>query len=168
MPSAGAFAIVARTSALEMSVADVGGAAVERPSDWIARIETISAAAGFVIRASPVNLTINGVDEPGMALEGVALTEERSDTMAEFLLRYQAPITGPDGLKYEARAYGAAIDDDRLWEGWVEFVPIDGGSTIRTPRETTQPNRVNTVYWASGLEPVYLEGALLRALAASR
>jgi len=103
-----------------------------------------------------------------MALEGVALTEERSDTMAEFLLRYQAPITGPDGLKYEARAYGAAIDDDRLWEGWVEFVPIDGGSTIRTPRETTQPNRVNTVYWASGLEPVYLEGALLRALAASR
>jgi hypothetical protein len=87
--------------------------------------------------------------------------------MAELLVRYQMPVTGPDGLQYEARAYGAAIDGDVLWEGWVEFSPSDGSPTIRTPRETTQPNRVDTAYWASGLEPVYLEGALVRALAAA-
>ena len=35
---------------------------------------------------------------------------------------------------------------------------------IRSGRETTQPNRTDTAYWATGLTPVYLEGALTRAL----
>jgi hypothetical protein len=35
---------------------------------------------------------------------------------------------------------------------------------VRSGRETTQPNRTDTVYWATGLTPVYLEGALRRAL----
>ena len=83
--------------------------------------------------------------------------------MAEILVRYQLPVRNPNGLQYEARAYGAAIDHV-LWEGWIEFVPIGGGRTLRTPRETTQPNRVDTVYWATGLTGVYLEGALIRAI----
>jgi hypothetical protein len=83
--------------------------------------------------------------------------------MAEILVCYQLPVRDPDGLQYEARAYGAAIDHV-LWEGWIEFVPIGGGPTLRTPRETTQPNRVDTAYWATGLTGVYLEGALIRAI----
>src|SRR5438093_5740642 len=71
--------------------------------------------------------------------------------MAEILVRYQLPVRNPNGLQYEARAYGAAIDHV-LWEGWIEFVPIGGGRTLRTPRETTQPNRVDTVYWATRSE----------------
>jgi hypothetical protein len=54
-------------------------------------------------------------------------------------------------------------------EGWIEFDPVAepaGVHTRRTPRETTQPNRVDTEYWATGLTPVYLEGALARALSA--
>jgi hypothetical protein len=35
---------------------------------------------------------------------------------------------------------------------------------VRSPRETTQPNRADTEYWATGLTPVYLDGALARAL----
>src|SRR2546425_4109185 len=35
---------------------------------------------------------------------------------------------------------------------------------VRTAPETTQPNRTCTVYWSTGLTPVYLEGALERAL----
>jgi hypothetical protein len=54
--------------------------------------------------------------------------------------------------------------DDGRWQGWIEFVPVDGGSAIRSGRETTQPNRVDVQYWATGLTPVYLEGALHRAL----
>jgi hypothetical protein len=50
------------------------------------------------------------------------------------------------------------------WQGWIEFVPIAGGDAVRTGRETTQPNRADTEYWASGLTPVYLDGALTRAL----
>ena len=56
--------------------------------------------------------------------------------------------------------------DDGLWEGWVEFEPDDGSPALRTPRETTQPNLTDLEYWAGGLTPVYLEGALDRALAA--
>src|SRR6266566_5970410 len=48
--------------------------------------------------------------------------------------------------------------------GWIEFIPIGRWTPVRTPRETTQPNRRNAVYWATGLTPVYLEGALDRAL----
>jgi hypothetical protein len=51
-----------------------------------------------------------------------------------------------------------------MWQGWIEFEPVGGGAPIRTPRETTQPNRVDAHYWATGLTPVYLEGALHRAL----
>jgi hypothetical protein len=50
------------------------------------------------------------------------------------------------------------------WQGWIEFIPIDGGEPLRSKRETTQPNRADTVYWATGLTHVYLEGSLSRAL----
>lgn len=35
---------------------------------------------------------------------------------------------------------------------------------LRSGRETTQPNRQDAMYWATGLTAVYLEGALDRAL----
>ena len=35
---------------------------------------------------------------------------------------------------------------------------------MRSSRETTQPNQADTEYWATGLTPVYLEGALRRTL----
>jgi hypothetical protein len=39
----------------------------------------------------------------------------------------------------------------------------DGRGILSTSRETTQPNRQALIYWATGLEPVYLEGAFERA-----
>jgi hypothetical protein len=53
---------------------------------------------------------------------------------------------------------------DGLWQGWIEFFPLDGGDPIRSGRETTQPNLADAEYWATGLTHVYLEGALRRAL----
>jgi hypothetical protein len=53
---------------------------------------------------------------------------------------------------------------DGRWQGWLEFVPVNDGPAIHSSRETTQPNRFDTVYWATGLTTVYLEGALQRAL----
>jgi hypothetical protein len=82
--------------------------------------------------------------------------------MAEVLVVFNEPITGNDGVTYLARACGREMDDGR-WEGWIEFEG-DDGSVLRSARETTQPNRVDTAYWATGLTPVYLEGALERAL----
>ena len=67
------------------------------------------------------------------------------------------------GVAYKAQACGAPIAGN-LWEAWIEFIPLDGGASLRSGRETTQPNREDAVYWATGLTPVYLEGALTRAL----
>jgi hypothetical protein len=83
--------------------------------------------------------------------------------MAEVLAEFSHSLSGDDGVVYRAQVAGAAMPDG-LWEGWIEFHPITGGTPLRTPRETTQPNRRDAVYWATGLTAVYLEGALDRAL----
>lgn len=83
--------------------------------------------------------------------------------MAETLLVFQSPVRAPDGTPHEARACGSEMPGGG-WQGWLEFVPVGGGPPVHSPRETTQPNRVDTEYWATGLTPVYLEGALRRAL----
>ena len=81
--------------------------------------------------------------------------------MAEVLVTFNDPIIA-DGVTYYARACGREMDGSR-WEGWLEFEG-DDGSVLRSQRETTQPNRTDTAYWATGLTPVYLQGALDRAL----
>ena len=83
--------------------------------------------------------------------------------MAEVLLEFADAITSEDGKNYTARACGSEMPDGR-WQGWIEFLPHGEGEPIRSSRETTQPNRRDTEYWASGLTYVYLEGSLRRAL----
>jgi len=82
--------------------------------------------------------------------------------MAEVLVSFDAPVRDDLG-EYEARAIGR-LADDGMWEGWIEFVPVDGSSEVLvTGVESTQPEREHLVYWATGLTPVFLEGALHRA-----
>jgi hypothetical protein len=85
--------------------------------------------------------------------------------VAEVLLDYPDAVTSEDGKSYTARVCGAEARGG-TWQGWIEFVPVTDadGEPVRSARETTQPNRQDTVYWATGLTPVYLEGALRRAL----
>lgn len=51
---------------------------------------------------------------------------------------------------------------DGTWEGHLAFRA--GSRSVSTGEETSQPNRKALEYWATGLEPIYLEGALQRAL----
>jgi hypothetical protein len=83
--------------------------------------------------------------------------------VAEVLLEYPDAVTSDEGRSYTARACGAETRGG-MWQAWIEFVPLGDGEPIRSARETTQPNRQDTLYWATGLTPVYLEGALQRAL----
>jgi hypothetical protein len=83
--------------------------------------------------------------------------------MAEVLVEYTDLVTAADGTQYSAQACGAETDNGH-WQGWLEFTAVATGETIRSGRETTQPNRTDTLYWATGLTAVYLEGALERAL----
>lgn len=82
--------------------------------------------------------------------------------MAEVIHDYGL-VRSTDGVVYHVRACGSEMDESR-WQGWLEFNPITGGAPLRSSRETTQPNRTDLVYWATGLTAVYIEGALHRAL----
>jgi len=83
--------------------------------------------------------------------------------MAEVLRQFAEPVLSANRTSYRAQAVGRAMADG-MWEAWLEFFPMDGRSPFRSPRETTQSNRAEAVYWATGLSTTYLEGALGRAL----
>jgi len=83
--------------------------------------------------------------------------------MAELIQTYAEVLRDARGDEFVASAHGEERADG-TWEGWIEFRPAAGvGDVRRTGRETTQPDRGALRYWASGLEPVYLQGAFARA-----
>ena len=86
--------------------------------------------------------------------------------MAITLWSFETPVGSHAGEAYSARACGRQRED-HLWEGWIEFEG-PGGDVLRSGRETTQPNLTDLEYWAQGLTPVYLQGALRRALEPAR
>ena len=83
--------------------------------------------------------------------------------MAQTLIRFDTPVIHRDGRQYRAQACGRDRDNGQ-WEAWIEFEDVTSGEILRSQRETTQPNHTDAVYWATGLTPVYLEGALDRIL----
>ena len=84
------------------------------------------------------------------------------EIMAELIQEFAEVVRDARGKEYVASVYGEERGGN--WEGWIEFRPLAGvGTALRTGRETTQPDRGALEYWATGLEPVYLEGALARA-----
>jgi hypothetical protein len=81
----------------------------------------------------------------------------------QFVQEYTHQLTGENGVAYNVCACGEPRADG-TWEGWIEFRPSDGTRPIlRTDRETSQPDKPALAYWASGLEPLYFEGAFARA-----
>jgi hypothetical protein len=86
------------------------------------------------------------------------------NAMAEVLIEYDATVVDRDGRRWAARACGRR-GETKMWEGWIEFVPVDPERRpVRSPLETTQPSREDLLYWATGLTSTYLTGALNRAL----
>ncbi len=82
--------------------------------------------------------------------------------MAEVLVSFDSPVSDELGT-YHARAVGRQAEDG-MWDGWLEFLPIDGGPEVLVGGvETRQPEHHDLTYWATGLTPVFLEGALARA-----
>jgi hypothetical protein len=82
--------------------------------------------------------------------------------MAEVLVAFADAVRDAVS-EYEAHAVGR-LADDGMWEGWIEFIPLDGSQDVLvTPVESRQPEKEYLTYWATGLTPVFLEGALRRA-----
>jgi hypothetical protein len=83
--------------------------------------------------------------------------------MAVLLQEYTTEVIAADGTVYTVRSYGEERADG-TWTGWLQFDPIDAAQpTLMTGQETSQPNRTAVEYWATGLEPVYFQGAFERA-----
>ncbi len=69
------------------------------------------------------------------------------------------------GTAYRIEVIGVERSD-HTWEGRLRFSD-DAEKSVTTGEETSQPNREALEYWATGLEIVYLEGALQRAIDAA-
>ena len=83
--------------------------------------------------------------------------------MSEVLMEYDPIVSETDGGTWKPCACGRR-GVGQMWEGWLEFVPLGRRApAVRSRRESTQPSRESLVYWATGLTPVYLKGALERA-----
>jgi hypothetical protein len=83
--------------------------------------------------------------------------------MAVLLQEYTTEVIAADGTVYTVRSYGEERTDG-TWTGWLQFDPVDATQpTLITGQETSQPNRAAVEYWATGLEPVYFQGAFERA-----
>lgn len=54
--------------------------------------------------------------------------------MSSVLATFDAPVLAKDATAYIAQACGRETADG-LWEGWIEFIPRDGGVSLRSPRE---------------------------------
>jgi hypothetical protein len=76
--------------------------------------------------------------------------------------QFMNPVRGLDGAMYAVHVYGQGRADG-TWIGWLSFVSPAGKVVRRTGRETTQSSQDQVAYWATGLQPSYLEGAFHRA-----
>ena len=56
--------------------------------------------------------------------------------VAEVLLEFAEPVISEDGRAFLARACGSEMAGG-LWQGWIEFVPVEGGEPLRSARATT-------------------------------
>jgi hypothetical protein len=85
----------------------------------------------------------------------------------QFVQQYTPVVRDRTGERFVARVY-AGRQPGGLWEAWLVFFSLRTGRVVATDRETTQSTREHVLYWATGLGPTYLQGALARALAPRR
>ncbi len=84
--------------------------------------------------------------------------------MSSLIHTFSGTVEGPAGRKFNVGVHGHERRNG-TWAGWLTFWPAAGeGPVLSTGRETTQPNRDDLEYWATGLDATYYEGALQRAL----
>jgi hypothetical protein len=80
------------------------------------------------------------------------------------VFEYPTLLRTASGEEYLTRVYADRQPTGPLWEAWFVFFPLSGGRTLATDNETTQSKLDDVTYWATGISPAYLEGALTRAL----
>lgn len=72
-------------------------------------------------------------------------------------------LSDPRGISYRRVIVYADRQPAGAWMAWLEFVSAGGDQVVQTDRETTQSTLDGVAYWASALQPSYLDGAFARA-----
>ncbi|MBI3968413.1 MAG: hypothetical protein HY329_22490 [Chloroflexi bacterium] len=101
----------------------------------------------------------------GMPGPQVAVVETASlppALTAVLIHEYPDPLQDSAGALFLPQVWGGERTDG-TWTGWLEFREAGGDRILSTNRETTQPNRAALIYWATGLQSTYFEGAFNRA-----
>jgi hypothetical protein len=144
-----------RGGAVELTACDRCAAAMRR----------LLAVAGSAGPSGPIYVVANDAKtvEPQTTAEPAPAESRALDVVAEPVLVYEfsEPLSVGAGQEFVVRVYGQERSDG-TWIGWLTFVGTDG-QIKRTARETTQSTREHVVYWATGLQPSFLEGAFNRA-----
>jgi len=85
-----------------------------------------------------------------------------SERQPVLIHEHPSVVSDSEDRLYSVRTY-AAVSNDGIWVGWLEYVPHGVGPTLRTNREITHPSRHAISLWAAHLERPFLERALRRA-----
>jgi hypothetical protein len=125
-----------------------------------AGVRRLIAVAGGAAAGGPASMQFDS--EP--AVPATSNGSPTSDTVGSPIPVHEfvEPFHAQDGQSYTPRVYGQERADG-TWIGWLTFVGPDGQVSRTTGRETTQSNLEHLGYWATGLQPSYLEGAFKRA-----
>ena len=87
--------------------------------------------------------------------------------MTDVLHAFERTIADHRGA-FNGRVIGRQAGDG-TWEGWLEFaLANDAERRLVTDVESRQQTHMQLLRWASGLTPVYAEGALHRAYPATQ
>jgi hypothetical protein len=118
----------------------------------------LAAVVGSEARVTEATVADMPPSSPVEALIHRAPEVEHAELVGELAEHF----TASDGTRYAVRVW-AGPGATGTWVGWLEFAALDGSEVRRTGQETTQPQRDDVLYWATGLTPAYFEGAFARA-----
>jgi hypothetical protein len=132
-------------------------AACSRCATGVRRLIAVAGGAGA---GGPASIQF----ETEAAVPATSNESHTSDTVGSPVRvhEFAEPFHAQDGQRYTPRVYGQERSDG-TWIGWLTFIGPDGQATRSTGRETTQSTLEHLNYWATGLQPSYLEGAFKRA-----
>jgi hypothetical protein len=83
--------------------------------------------------------------------------------MKELIHQRVVELIDRQGTVYNRAHVYAEPQSTGMWAAWVEFVSARRNKVLQTDRETTQSTLEGVAFWATGLEPIYFEGAFDRA-----
>jgi hypothetical protein len=83
--------------------------------------------------------------------------------MPEIIANLDYTVLDRSGWSYYVNV-AAEHTNERRWEAWLEFVPLDDRAPLLTDTETVQPTRSAVAQWAETLGETYVQGAFERAM----